>query len=131
MVAPPPMLGGAVLRGLQQVAFAHEDQRYRAPNFPLGPRPKTSTELTIETLDSADGELAVMEADARKRRQRPTYWVDLVLRAFLGFPVYVLSVIFGFEPSDLSTGFQRGLWLLSLAADVGTLFGVAKLLHWL
>jgi hypothetical protein len=42
-----------------------------------------------------------------------------------------LSVIFGFEPSDLSTGFQRGLWLLSLAADVGTLFGVAKLLHWL
>ena len=40
MVAPPPMLGGAVLRGLQQVAFAHEDQRYRAPNSLSGQGPK-------------------------------------------------------------------------------------------
>lgn len=40
-----------------------------------------------------------------------------------------LSVILGFDPTELSTNFQRLLWLLSVAADIAALYGVAKGVH--
>lgn len=129
IVCPPPVAGGAVLRGLSAVAFAHEDQRYRAPTYILGPPPKTSPELTVESVDLADANLALLEADARKRYRSPLFWADRVLRAVLGLPAYLLSVLLGFDPADLSTRFQRVLWLLSVAADLAALYGLVKALN--
>ena len=126
---PPPAFGGVVTRGLSSVAFAHEDPRNRPPDIPFGSRPKTSPELTMEALDMAEGNLALMEAEARKRYRSPVFWADRVLRMVLGFPAYLLSVILGFDPTELSTNFQRLLWLLSVAADLAALYGVAKGVH--
>lgn len=126
---PPPAFGGIVIRGLSSVAFAHEDSRNRPSGIPFGPRPKTSIELTMEALDMAQGNLAIMEAEARKRYHSPIFWTDRVLRVVLGFPAYLLSVILGFDPTELNTNFQRLLWLLSIAADLAALYGVAKGVH--
>jgi hypothetical protein len=115
-----------VLHGLVATAFAHEDEQYRPTYLGFGPQPKSPPELTLESIDAADAQLAVMETDARNRYRNPLFWIDRTLRAILGFPAYLLSVLLGFEPADLSTAFQRVLWLVSVLADLAALYGVAK-----
>jgi hypothetical protein len=129
VVLPPPAFGGPILRGFTSVAFAHEDPRYQSPTYTFGPRPKPTFELTMDALDAVDGKLALMEADAQRRYRSPAFWADRILRAVLGFPVYLVSVILGFDPADLSTGFQRLLWLLSVVADIAAVFGLLKGIH--
>lgn len=128
-IYPPPARGGPVLHGLVAAAFAHEDERFRATYFGFGPPPKSTPELTLESIDAADAQLAVMQSEAARRYRSPFFWIDRVLRAVLGFPAYLLSVILGFEPDDLGTAFQRILWIVSVCADLAALYGLATGLH--
>jgi len=66
-IYPPPARGGPVLHGLVAAAFAHEDERFRATYFGFGPPPKSTSELTLESIDAADAQLAVMQTEATKR----------------------------------------------------------------
>ena len=43
------------------------------------------------------------------RRRQPTYWIDRVLRAVLGFPAYLISLLFGFDRYSLLGGRARAL----------------------
>ena len=51
------------------------------------------------------------------RRRQPTYWIDRVLRAVLGFPAYLISLLFGFDRYSLLGGRARALWVLSVVID--------------
>jgi hypothetical protein len=130
-LAPPPALGGPVLRGVAAIAFAHEDQRWGVieRSF-LGGHYKQSYEVVIEALDSADALLEEQEEDARRQRRRPLYWGDRLLRAVLGFPAYLVSLVAGFDRRELSPESARVLWIVSLAADAATIFGFGRLLGW-
>jgi hypothetical protein len=87
-VYPPPAFGGPVLNGLANVAFAHE-----APGFRRGEPAIPQQVMDVSRLAAA--ELESRAKALRRRRKNPLYWGDRILRAVLGFPAYLLSLILG------------------------------------
>lgn len=126
----PPAMPRPPLIGLTSVAFAHEDELWRNPPSPFGGHIKESPELVLDTLDHADALLQAREAEVRRRRRSPLYWGDRALRAVLGFPAYLISLVAGFDRRELSPDRARILWLVSVAADVASIFAFGRLLGW-
>jgi hypothetical protein len=88
VIYPPPAFGGPIRRGLANVVFAHE-----SPNTEMG-----QTMIVRQTLDTARLAAAQLEKSERllrRKRKSPLYWVDRSMRAVLGIPAYLLSLIFG------------------------------------
>jgi hypothetical protein len=127
---PPRFFPAPPLEGLASVAFAHEDEKWRNPTGMSGGHHKESYELAVEALDSADALLRIAEEAVARRRRKPLYWADRLLRAVLGFPAYLISLVLGFDRHDLSPEGGRVLWLVSLAADIAGLFGLGRLIGW-
>jgi hypothetical protein len=129
--APRVFQPSPILTGVATIVFAHEDKRYGVGHVPItGGHYKAPYELVIESLDSADAILEMRAQDLRKKRRNPLYWADRILRAILGFPAYLISLIGGFDRRQLSEQRTRFLWLVSLAADVATLYGFGRLVGW-
>jgi hypothetical protein len=95
-----------------------------------GERYQTSYELTLDAIDQADALLEGRAETERRRRTSLIYWADRGLRAVLGFPAYLISVVGGFDRRELSSEGSRALWLVSLAADAAGIFGFGRLLGW-
>lgn len=130
-VTPPPIAQGKFpISGLAGVAFAHEDPTYRPSYYLRDETPKQSYEYALDAVDSADVLLSRSLEQVRARRRRPTYWVDRMLRAILGFPAYLISLIFGFDRHALSPEKGRILWLLSVAADAAGIFALGQAVGW-
>jgi hypothetical protein len=91
------------------------------------PRPY---ETVVDALDQAEAILEAEQRLAERRRWNPLYWADRSLRAVLGFPAYVISLVFGFDRHSLSTSSERALWWFSLAADAAGIYGFGVLLGW-
>ncbi len=91
-IASPPTLGGPVRTGLSNTAFAHEV----LPELPLphGGIPE-SARTVLDVTEQSIGFLKELEKEAIRRRRGPTYWGDRVLRALLGFPAYLIELVFG------------------------------------
>jgi hypothetical protein len=115
--------------GITSVAFAHEDDLWRGPNFGTGQN-QESYELVLDALVQADTLLEDSQESARRRRSHPLYWADRFLRAVLGFPAYLISLVGGFDRRELSAEGARVLWLVSLIADVAGIFGFGRLVGW-
>jgi len=116
---PAPAFGGVALEGLAQVAFAHEGRWSRSAHFGAG-HFRQPYEEVLDTIDKAEAALGLMAAEARRRRRNPLYWGDRVLRAVLGFPAYLVSLVLGFDRRQLSPRAEQSLWLFSVAADAVT-----------
>jgi hypothetical protein len=117
--------------GLARVAFAHEDPSFRPPRgFGWDKEEVQSYDLALDAVTAADQALKRRHDAEAKRRRRPSYWVDRGLRAVLGFPGYLISLVFGFDRRDLNAGQSRVLWLLSLVADAGGIWGLGNSLGW-
>jgi hypothetical protein len=82
-VMPPPALGGYPVRGIYNVAFVHERTMWGSDAVPL----------VFDTVQSAQAEAKRRVHEAERRRRNPLYWGDRVLRAILGFPVYLVGLI--------------------------------------
>jgi len=66
-----------------------------------------------------------------QRRRRPAYWVDRSLRAVLGFPAYLISLVFGFDRRELAPGRARALWAFSVAIEaVAAIVALASAFGW-
>jgi hypothetical protein len=87
-------------------------------------------EEVLDTIDKASAGLSLMAAEARRRRRNPFYWGDRILRAILGFPAYLASLLLGFDRRELSPRAEQGLWLFSVAADAASMYGFGRLVHW-
>jgi hypothetical protein len=125
----PPLFPRPPLVGITSVAFAHEDDLWRGPNFGTGQN-QESYELVLDALVQADTLLEDSQESARRRRSHPLYWADRFLRAVLGFPAYLISLVGGFDRRELSAEGARVLWLVSLIADVAGIFGFGRLVGW-
>jgi hypothetical protein len=124
LIPPPVAAGKPVLNEFQQIAFAWEDPTYQAYEGPQ------AFELAVDAMDAALAELALRAERAERLRRRPTYWIDRFLRAILGFPAYLISVILAFDRRDLPEGAGRALWILSVLADVGGVYALGSALGW-
>ncbi len=82
-LAPPPAVGGPVLHGLANTVFAHEEYGDSGPFTTI-----------LDFTDIAISELEERRRAAIRRRLNPLYWVDRLLRAMLGLPAYLASLLF-------------------------------------
>jgi len=131
-VTPPPVYSGQHPRiGLAQVAFAHEDEIFRVDRSGFGGLDHKSTEeMTIDALVQAGAVLELEKKTEIVRRRKPFYWPDRVLRSILGFPAYLISLVFGFDLGEVSGGKGRMLWLLAIGADIAGIVGLGDLIGW-
>jgi hypothetical protein len=93
-----PLSGGSPVSGLTMLAFAHED-----PMFALTP---TLPQQVVDALDAGASQLEMKERHLRRERRNPLYWGDRILGAVLGFPAYLLSLIFRVPPSKI----EESVW---------------------
>jgi hypothetical protein len=85
VITPPSHIGGIVHQGLPNTVFLHEQDGV------YGDVPR----LIFDTVRVADGYLAEQEKALARKRRNPLYWIDRFLRAVLGLPAYLLSLILG------------------------------------
>ena len=118
--------------GLSRVAFAHEDPIFRTEATWWAPESRRQPfELAVDAVDVASAHLEEQLAREQQHRRRPTYWIDRGLRAVLGFPAYLISVLLGFDRRELAPGRARALWTLSVAIEAGALIvGLGSSLGW-
>ena len=121
-VAPPPVFAGQNPKfGLTQVALAHESEVFRESSLTSQPG---SHDLALDTAQQVRAELIDRRDAELRRRRQPFYWPDRALRAILGFPAYLLSLVLGFDLQDVKPKTGRLLWLVSVVADL-----VLSLIH--
>src|SRR5207237_8843704 len=94
-----PVTQTGVMHGLVNTIFVHETP-FGGIGGILGNWPK-SYEGILHMVDSSLAALEKMDEEARRRRRNPFYWGDRVLAALLGFPAYLLGLIFGVSPSKI------------------------------
>jgi hypothetical protein len=106
-VLPPPALGGYRVQGLYNVAFLHERYSYGDPKF------------VIDFVENAQAAAKLRLQQAKRRRRNPLYWGDRVLRAILGFPVYLVGLILRIPPERLdASAWGTVLRVAGLAAEI-------------
>lgn len=112
---PPPMFGGPVLRGLTNMIFQHETTgAYReTPGWILD-----ACRVAGATLEGRMDTL-------RRQRKNPIWWIDRFLRAVLGIPAYLISLILRTSYVRIdSSAFGVVLRLISAAGAIaGIYFG--------
>ena len=118
------------LVGIGQVALAHEDPERRNDGYGVGPLGLSSYDYVIDALGRADGRLALAADEGRRDRRRLFYWPDRFLRAILGFPAYLLSLVFGFDRRELPETQSRVLWVCSVISTVMAVLGTGRALGW-
>jgi hypothetical protein len=113
---PPLATGGPILRGLSNIAFAHELPGY-------GLTPVRSNVLYMARL--AHATLNEQLAERRRQRRTPFYWIDRSLRALLGIPAYILSLFLRMPAGRIDRSpFGPALRALAAASEVaGIYFG--------
>ncbi len=121
-VLPPPASGsGPVIRHLANVAFLHEK-----PGFGTLPN-----EQVIDVVEQTLALIEEREKMLRRLRRRPLYWLDRAVRALLGIPAYLISVLVGVPKPRIETSWWGPpLRILGLVADVAGIYGVGRLLKW-
>jgi hypothetical protein len=108
-VLPPPVIGGAPIRGLHNVAFLHE-----APGWGTD-----AIQRVIDMGEEARVEAGLRLGKAQRRRRNPLYWGDRLLRAVLGFPVYLVGLILRIPPERLdASAWGIVLRVLGLVAEI-------------
>lgn len=115
--APPPMFTGRipVMHGLANTVFLHEQPGWRLEGM-AGVKP-TYVEV-LEMLRLATHTLEAEIEDVTEKRRNPLFWIDSFLRAVLGFPAYLLSLIFREPISRFEEGaFGAALRLLAIAIN--------------
>ena len=127
-IAPPPMVGGPVKRGLSNCAFAHEV----LPELPLptGGIPE-SCRTVLDVVEQSTGFLGELEKDVVEARRRPTYWGDRFLRAVLGFPAYLIGLASGKPTAEVEHSKAGGpLRFLGAVGALATITGTGHAFGW-
>jgi hypothetical protein len=78
-------------------------------------------------VNAANGLLKEAIVIETRRRHRPTYWIDRVLRAVLGVPAYLIGIVVG-KPKKQIDESKGGAWLRGLTA-VSSIAGIVAVLH--
>jgi hypothetical protein len=127
---PPPVTQTGPMRGLVNTVFVHEtpfgDGVGSMCNWPK------SWEGILNVVDSSLAQLETMDREARRRRHSPFYRGDRILRALLGFPAYLLVLIFGvpatrIEDSVWGTALRVSAFVVESALLV---LGLNALFNW-
>ncbi|HEX5173657.1 MAG TPA: hypothetical protein VFV91_05880 [Gaiellaceae bacterium] len=121
---PPRALGGPVISGLPNLAFAHEAA------FSLGT--DDSIRMVRDSLQLAAAKLEDRAVEEERRRRNPLYWIDRGLRMLLGVPAYIISLFFphlSFRDVD-SSAFGAPLRLLSAASSALAIFWIGRQAKW-
>ena len=114
----PPNSPGPSAVGLLAVAIAHEDPVFRRGAGPFVSEPRRQPyELAIDSVDIAVARIKELLDEERRRRRKPTYWIDRGLRSVLGLPAYVISLLFGFDRYSLPPSQARALWVVSIVIE--------------
>jgi hypothetical protein len=123
---PPPLTGGPVMRGLVNTVFLHEEPGYRLQGW-AGQKPTYAG--VIDMLRLGAQHLEDQEADERRRRRNPLYWVELGVGLTLGIPAYIVSRLLG-VPSETVEGspFRLPLRLVGALADFAGVFALVRML---
>jgi hypothetical protein len=120
---PPPAMGGPIKHGLANIAFAHE-------TYPFGA--EDSIRMVSDSLQLAASRLEQRAVEEEHRRRNPLYWIDRGLRALLGIPAYIISLLFpsySFREIDSSV-FGAPLRLLSAASSALAIFWIGRQAGW-
>ena len=107
--------------GLRNLAFEHESG-FGQPSTP---------KFVIDCVLQGKGKLEHLIEIERRKMRNPLYWIDRSLRALLGIPAYLISLIVGVPRYRL----ERGPWgpllrVVAVAADVAGVWGVGRVLGW-
>ena len=118
---PPPAAGGPVMRGLENMVFLHE--------MPWGGIGAPPYQLVLDAVVDGDAALELIDGKVRRKRKNPLYWADRGLRALLGLPAYVVSLVFGVPLSRIEeSAWGTALRVASFAVEVCVLvLGVHEL----
>ena len=128
---PPPITQTPRMHGLVNTVFIHETPFGGFTEGMFGNWP-TSYEGILNAVEIAIAHLDKLAIEVHRRRRNPLYWGDRVLRALLGFPAYLLGLIFGVPASRIEeSAFGRGLRIAAFVVEVGVLIlGLNELFHW-
>jgi hypothetical protein len=123
--APPPLVGGPVMRGLPNTVFLHERPGYRWAGSTGG---QPTFAAVIDMVRLATQYLEERERAERRRRRNPLYWIDRVLRMTLGIPAYLVSLLAGVPRGRVETSaFGPILRLIGVLGDLAGLYALGKL----
>ncbi len=122
-----PMTGSNLtLSGLSNVAFAFE-----RPGFRTLPGEPSLDEHVLDVVGQAIGDIREREKAIKRLHRRPLYWGDRGLRALLGFPAYLVSIILGVPKHKVEASpFAPVLRIIAVAADILGIFVAGKVLKW-
>lgn len=125
-IYPPPAVGGPVLRGLANVAFAHE-----TVHGVIGLHGPPAWQRVLDMTETGIAQLEDRERRVRRRRRNPLYWGDRFLRAVLGFPVYLLSILVG-EPVErfAQSPLARAVRIVELPLAIASVYLGGKAVGW-
>lgn len=113
---PPPVTHTGLMHGLVNTVFVHETP-FGGVEGMFGNWLR-SYEGILHTVDSSLAALEKMDEEARRRRRNPFYWGDRALTALLGFPAYLLGLIFGVPRSKIEDSvWGTALRIVALVID--------------
>jgi hypothetical protein len=118
---PPAAFAGLIpiMEGLPNTAFLHEEPGWRLEPM-AGVKP--TYVVLLETLRLAAHTLEDEIVEARRRRRSPVYWIDRGLRAVLGFPAYLLSLLIPVSREEIDQSWFGTI--LKLVPVIGVGFAV-------
>jgi hypothetical protein len=124
-----PVTGGTVMHGLVNTVFIHETPFGGVSAMFNWPK---SYEGIINLVDTCLSRLDELDVEIHRRRRNPLYWGDRILSALLGFPAYVLGLVFGVPTSRIDESpFGTALRVATFIVETAVLvLGLNELFHW-
>jgi hypothetical protein len=128
---PPPITQTPRIYGVVNTVFLHETPFGGFSEGMFGNWP-TSYEGILNAVEIGISHLDKLAIDVRRRRRNPLYWGDRVLRALLGFPAYLLGLIFRVPARQIDeSALGLALRIAAFVVEVAVLvLGLNELLHW-